>query len=431
MSKRTNDENDKVSTGGFEATAEQDRSTHASFTEDQEVITDSELPGILTKEIFTELANYTSENCITIFLGGHAAGVEVNENIDLINFKNQLQEAGRRLREKGYIDRRVNAILEPGFNLASQTSFWKDMSPGLAVFIAEDYFKFIRMPLAPVEELTIIESSFYVTPLVPIMTSNEYFYLLVISKQCAKLFRGDCWGMQHVPIQLPQSIEEVKRLSGLDATTFRSGSSGSRAPKYSQESVYHGVGGGNPDDKDNMLVYFQAVDDILWKELLHSETVPLVLAAVEYEIPMYRSICNYNNIWPEALTGNREHQQVGILYEDIKAILKPYFEQRVTKALDLYMNNSANAKTSSIAADVIPAAYYSQISHLFVTKGEHIWGTFDEMSNELVFHDTPDENGENLIDNVVVKTLANGGEVFLLDREKMPVETQIAAIMRY
>jgi hypothetical protein len=53
------------------------------------------------------------------------------------------------------------------------------------------------------------------------------------------------------------------------------------------------------------------------------------------------------------------------------------------------------------------------------------------MSNELGFHDTPDEDGEDLIDNAVVKTLANGGEVFLLDKEKMPVETQMAAIMRF
>ena len=53
------------------------------------------------------------------------------------------------------------------------------------------------------------------------------------------------------------------------------------------------------------------------------------------------------------------------------------------------------------------------------------------MANELIFHDTPDEDGEDLIDNAVVKTLANGGEVFLLDRKKMPAETQMAAVMRY
>jgi hypothetical protein len=322
-------------------------------------------------------------------------------------------------------------LLQPGFELAGNEDFWSALSPGLAVFIAEGYFRFIRMPLPPVEALVVIEPTFYVTPLVPIMASNEYFFVLVISKQAAKLFKGDAWGMQIVPVELPQSVGEVKRLSDLDATTFRSGSNGSRGPRYSQEGVYHGAGGGNPGDKENMLVYFEAVDDILWKEVLHKENAPLVLAAVEYEIPIYRSACDYHNVWPEALTGNREHQETAALYADAKALLQPYFEQRVSKALELYMNNSANGKTSSIAADVIPAAYYAQVSHLFVTKGEHIWGTFDEMANQLTFHDTPDEDGEDLIDNAVVKTLANGGEVYLLDREQMPAETQMAAVMRY
>jgi hypothetical protein len=282
----------------------------------------------------------------------------------------------------------------------------------------------------PTEEL-VIEPSFFVTPLIPVMASSEYFYLLVISKQCAKLFKADAWGMQRVAVELPQSIEEVKRVSGNDATTFRTSESGRRAPAASQVGSFHGAGGGNPDGKDNMLVYFEAVDDILWDKVLHNENAPLLLAAVEYEIPIYKSACDYHNIWPVALTGNYERAETGALYQEAKQVMQPYFDQRVNKALELYMNNSANGKTSSIAADVIPAAYYSQVSHLFVCRGEHIWGTFDEMSNELKFHNEPGNTGEDLLDNAVEKTLANGGEVFLLEKEKMPAETQIAAIMRY
>lgn len=410
---------------------ETNKSNNQTFTEDRTRVVPEQLPGVLTRETFTELANYKSDCCISIFLGSHSSGVEVNEHFDPINFKNQLQEVSRRLGEKGHDQAFIEKLLEPGFELIRDNAFWTELSPGLAVFISDGFFKYIKMPLVPTEEL-VIEPTFYVTPLIPIMASNEYFYLLVISKQCAKLFKADAWGMQIVPVEgLPQSIEEVKRISGLDATTFRSGSSGSRAPRYSQEGSYHGAGGGNPSGKDNMLVYFEAVDDVLWEKVLRNENAPLLLAGVEYEIHMYKSACDYHNIWPVALTGNYERQETNSLYQAAKQMMQPYFDQRINKALQVYMNNSANGKTSSIAADVIPAAYYSQISQLFVCKGEHIWGTFDEMSMQLHFHDSPDHGGEDLIDNAVVKTLANGGEVFLLDREKMPVETQIAAIMRF
>jgi hypothetical protein len=416
---------------GKENKDESNKSLNQTFTEERTTVEPEELPGILTKEVFSELANYKNSCTISIFLGVHPAGVEVNEHIDPVNFKNQLQEAARRLGEKGKDQGFIESLLKPGFDLIRNFDFWTNMSPGLAVFIAEGYFKYIKMPVPPAEQLIVIEPTFYVTPLISIMTCKEYFYLLVISKQCAKLFKADAWGMEKVDVQLPQSIEEVKRISGLDATTFRSGANGSRGPRYSQEGVYHGTGGGNPDGKDNLLVYFEAVDDALWDQLLNKENAPLLLAGVEYEIPIYRQACDYHNVWPDALTGNRERQEIHQLYKEAKECMKPYFEQNKKKALDLYLNNSANSKTTSIVDEVVPAAYYSQISHLFVAKGAHIWGTFDEMNNKLELHDSPDQDGEHLIDNTVVKTLANGGEVYLLEKEEMPADSPVAAILRF
>ena len=409
---------------------ETNKSNNQTFTDEKVPVVAEQLPGVLTRERFAELANYKGECCISIFLGPHASDVEVNEHFDPINFKNQLQEVGRRLGEIGHDQAHVERLLEPGLDLVRNNNFWTELSPGFAVFIDDGFFKYIKMPVAPTQEL-VIEPSFYVTPLIPIMASSEYFYLLVISKQCAKLFKADAWGMQIVPVDLPQSIEEVKRISGSDATTFRTGESGRRSGASAQPGAFHGAGGGNADGKDNMLVYFEAVDDILWYKVLNKENAPLLLAGVEYVLPIYRSACDYHNVWPESLTGNRDQQETLTLYQDAKQLMQPYFEQRVNKALELYMNNSANGKTSSIAADVIPAAYYSQVSYLFVCKGEHIWGTFDEMSNELNFHDKPGDTSEDLLDNAVEKTLANGGQVFLLAKEKMPAESQLAAIMRY
>ncbi len=409
---------------------ESNKSTNETFTEERAPVVAEQLPGVLTKELFTELANHKGECCISIFLGSHSSGVEVNEHYDPVNFKNQLQEVTTRLKDKGCDQGLTERLLEPGDELVSDNGFWTEQSPGLAVFIADGFFKYIKMPVVPTEEL-VIERTFYVTPLIPIVASKEYFYVLVISKQCAKLFKADAFGMQYVPVELPQSIEEVKRISGLDSTTFRTGESGRRAPSASFPGSVHGAGGGNAGNKDNMLTYFEAVDDILWEKIFNKENAPLVLAGVEYVLPIYRSACDYHNVWPEALTGNRDQQETNSLYNDAKELMKPYFEQRVNKALETFMNNSSTGLTSSIAADVIPASYYSQVATLFVTKGEHIWGTFDEMANELKFHDTPDEGGEDLIDNAVEKTLANGGEVFLLKKEKMPADCQIAALMRF
>lgn len=418
----------EVAYKGKENKEKSDKTTDLILSGEHTPVVAERLPGVLTKEVFTELANYKADCTVSLFLSSHRSGVEVNEHYDPVNFKNQLQEITRRLKDKGHNKEFADRLLEPGYELIKNNDFWTEQSPGLAFFIADGFFKYIKMPLAPAAEL-VIEPTFYVTPLIPMMLSKEYFYLLAISKQSAKLFKADAYGMQIVPVEVPQSIEEVKRLA--DSKTFRSGESGRRASSASQPGSVHGAGGGNSDDKDNMLTYFEAVDDILWEKVFNKENVPLLLAGVEYVLPIYKNACDYHNVWPEVLTGNRDQQETHSLYNDAKEVMKPYFEQKMNKALETYMNRSSSGLTSSIAADVIPAAYYSQVSHLFVAKGEHIWGTFDEMANELVFHNTPDEDGEDLIDNAVVKTIANGGEVFLLDKEKMPADCQIAAFMRF
>ncbi len=59
-----------------------------------------------------------------------------------------------------------------------------------------------------------------------------------------------------------------------------------------------------------------------------------------------------------------------------------------------YGNQSATELTSSLITQVIPASYYGRISHLFVQKNIHIYGTFDEMNSELKITDQ-DAEGAN------------------------------------
>ncbi|WP_031526492.1 baeRF7 domain-containing protein [Dyadobacter crusticola] len=382
-----------------------------------------ELPQVLSKELFIELANYTSSCCATVYIPTHKAGVAVNEKKDAIVFKNTLQDLAKRFAEKEIPVAAIEQMLSPGYELLKDDAFWASMDNGLAVFISEGYFKYIKMPVAPESEV-MCEKTFYVSPLIPIMASKAYFYLLVISKAKCKLFKADAFGMQYVPVEdLPEDMMDVKRLSEKDASTVRvANSSGGGAN-------FHGMGGGNPDEKANIATYFEYVDDILYKQILNTENVPLLLAGVEYEIPIYRSVCDYHNVCSEALTGSHEHDEKQALYEKAREIMTPYFRQPLEKALTIYANQSATELTSSSANDIIPGAHYGRVSHIFVQKAEHIWGTFDEANNVLKLQEG--EDSEDLLDLALIKTIQTGGEVYVLDKEEMPVEGVIAAVFRY
>ena len=409
---------------GKENKPESDKTADLAIIEDVK-IEPEELPGVLTKEIFLELASFRSSCCATIYLPTHKAGVEVNEKQDLILFKNALQELSKSLAEKEIPTAVIEHMLSPGYELIKDDAFWAGQNKGLAVFISEGYFKYIKMPVTPVHEV-LCEKQFYVTPLVPILSNKDYFYLLVISKHRCKLFRADSFGMEYVPVDgLPENIEEVKRVSEKDASTVRIGSSTTSGANF------HGMGGGNPDGKDNIATYFEFVDDILFKEIFNKENAPLLLAGVEYLIPIYKSVCDYHNVCSDALTGSHEHDDKNELYEKAKEIMEPFFKQPLTRALNLYANRSATEVTSFKLEEVIPAAYYGRISHIFVQKAEHVWGTFDENTSELKIHEEENPDSVDLLDEALVRTMMTGGEVFLLEKEEMPAASTVSAVFRY
>lgn len=385
-----------------------------------------ELPGILSRDVFTELAGYKADCCISVYMPTAKAGVEVNEQSDAVRVKNSLQQIESRLQVKGFNQGQIKGLLEPGYKLVQDETFWTQQSHGLALFIADGFFKYIKTPM-PVAEDLVIESSFYVTPLVPILTSTEEFYVVVISKKQVKLFRGDAFGMEFINVPgLPQGVADAQTPDKDQETTFRMAEGGQGA------AGYHGHGGGNNiDDKLLVATYLESADDVLWKEVLHDKTAPLLIAGVEYMIPIYKSVADYKYIWNEVLTGSYEHMDTPSLYAQAREKMQALFEQKQQKALTLYGNQSATALTASIVDDVVPAAYYSRIAHLFVQRGAHIWGTFDEMANELQVHETEQEGSEDLIDNAVVKTLQTGGEVYLLEKDQMPADAPLAAILRY
>lgn len=386
-----------------------------------------ELSPFLSKEDLQEIANYSSACCISIYLPTHKSGVEVNEQMDSIAFKNVLQQIESTLKQRDFNQTSIARMLKPGYDLLRNDKFWYTLSQGLAVFIADGFFKFMKLPAVTQEKL-LINTSFYLTPLVPFYVSKEYFYLLMISKKQAKLYRADNFGMKYIEVkELPNGVDDVVHFEEKDdQKLFRTGSSGA-----GEGANFHGIGAGKPDEKENISMYLEEVDETLWKEILHDEHVPLVLGGVEYLIPLFKKVSHYQHIWDKAITGNLEYTDDNQLYKLAREIMDSYFRERLNRAKAQYGNQSATPLTSSVIEDVIPAAHYSRISQLFVERGSEIWGTFDEQANELTIHNTQEEKDDSLLDKTVMKTILNGGEVFIVDREDMPVASKVAAIMRY
>ena len=405
------------------AKKESDKSRNKTLSENQSGTTPERITS-LSKDVLEELFSYDGDVCMSAYLASHQTGVEVNEQTAPILFKNFLQQAAQEL---GSRNKNAAQWLEPGYALLRNEDFWKTINAqGIAFFISKGFFKYILLPAAPVEQVQ-VNHTFLISPLVPYIQNRDYFYLLVISKKQSKLFRADRIGIQYIPLaEMPNGIDDVVHLEEKDdQTLFRTGSSGAGGG-----ANYHGIGSAN-DEKENIAMYLAEVDSTIRQEVLHNEHVPLLLAGVDYLIPIFKRVTHYNNVWDASLTGSHEYDSEQTLHSESIQLMHSYFDERKRKAIADYGDQSATERTSSIPDDVIRAAFYSRISTLFIRKDAQLWGTFDEQNDKLVLRETEQPGDENLADKTVLKTILNGGTVYILDEQEVPQGSTVAAIMRY
>ncbi|MGN6616101.1 MAG: baeRF7 domain-containing protein [Ilyomonas sp.] len=403
------------------------KSVNDTFDKEHHPATEAEeLPGVIDKAVFNDLASYKGDIAISIYMPAHKKGEAVNKHEDLIRFKNTIQQAKQMLEDKNTEETTIQTLLQPAYDLIRNEDFWLDQNKGFAAFISDGTLKYAKLPVE-VDEEVYINTSFLLSPLLTSMFKEDRFYILVLSKKNVKLYKADAFEIEEVKVpELPNGMDDVVHFEEKDGqNVFRAAGGGVG------KANFHGIGSGEPDEKKNISMYFDEVDETLMKHVLGTENAPLLLAAVDYLIPLYKAVAKYNYIADEYLTGNYEHEDVNALFKTAKEKMQSYFERHVQKELNNYYNNSATNLTSTDAKEIIPGSFYARVAHLFVQKGARIWGTFDKNDNQLELHSERQNNDENLLDKAVIKTILNGGEVHLLEKEKMPNGSEIAAFFRY
>lgn len=384
-----------------------------------------EIQGVLTKDNLKELAGYRSDCCITIVIPTHRAGMEVNENQDLIVFKNELQEIKKKLEEKITDPAKIEQILEPAFQLMRDDPFWRNQSEGLAVFIAEGFFRYIRLPFTPEKEC-IINNSFYLINLLRVLNTNskDEFYLLLIRRDNTKLYKADIRGMQELEAEeMPGNINSVINFEEKNKEYMET------EDGQNSDSPEH-VNAGRPE-KVIISLYVEKINEAFQKQATQEKGWPLLLAGQSELLEAFRKTSKYDNLLDTHLEVTDEHADNQKLFSQAKGRIEARSNQERDERLETYYNSIATPLTNSMPESVIPAAFYSQVRSLFVEKGAHIWGSFDAQNNRLEMHANREEGDDCLVEKAAVQTILNGGEVFVMEKEKMPKGATIAALMRY
>lgn len=380
----------------------------------------------LNRERLKELLGEHRAPCISMYIPTYRKGAETEQN--QIRFKNKVREAEKLLQEKGYRAGQIDPLLQQAKNLYNDDNFWNFQQDGLAVFIAQNKFYCYRLP-KPFEEMLMINDHFYVKPLIPVLSGKEFFYILSLDKKQMRLFRAGKYGIKNIELKdFPLSVEEFTSEFAEEKYLFRKSEFGGQP----RQGMYVGPGHGTDDIREqrDLLRFFQTFDKKLF-DLIKPGNPPLLLAGVEYLIPIYREASSYGNLVEQAVTVNTDFMQPEELHSHALKVMEPHLKKTQENHLFQFEQLYDTEKTSDDLMEIITAAYSKRVAVLFFNPDVKIWGRFNSVDFSVDIHDSPMPGDEDLLNFAAVQTLLYDGTIYALPKEDMPMGQSAAAILRF
>jgi hypothetical protein len=335
---------------------------------------------ILTRKELEQLMRKEQQWCVSIYLPTHRTGTETQQ--DPLRLRNLLGEAEKRLSAEGVKPRVVQEMLEPANKLLQDSHFWQHQSDGLAIFISPNRVRRYRLPLN-FEEFVVVMDHFHIKPLLPLFTGDGQFYTLALSQNEVRLLLGTRFSVSEVDIgqvggSLAETIPSVNHKMSLQHHT----SSSTSGMPGSGSVTFHGQGAGSDESaKNELLRYFRLVSDGL-AEFLQGDRVPLVLAGVEYLLPIYKEANTYPNLIDKVIKGNPDLLSADELHQKAWDIIGPLFQAAQEEAVAGFkqLAGQSSERVATTLEKIVPAAHHGQVETLFATTEVQQWGVYNPVT---------------------------------------------------
>jgi hypothetical protein len=367
---------------------------------------------------------------VSMFMPMIQRGAETQQNP--IRCKTLLRQVEEQLLANGLRPQEAQDLLQPVQQLLPNRDFWQRQSHGLALFMAPQIFRAYRVPLA-LDELVVVTHRFHIKPLLPLLSGDGHFFVLGLSQKAVRLLQGTRFSINEVELEgVPQGVDAALRYDDVEKRDHHFPGSQGRPAGGVSPLAGHGVGieDATHEPNDPILRYFHQVNTGL-QAFLRDEHAPLVLAGVEYLLPIYRRANTYPYLLEEGITGNPEGLRPEELQERAWAIVQPHFQQAQEGAAAQYRQLAGTGRANDDTSAIVTAAYDGRIDTLFVAIGVQQWGLFHSDSRTVEAHQEAMAGDEDLLDVAAMYTLLRRGSVYAVAPEQMPEQTPAAAILRY
>ncbi|HZT78681.1 MAG TPA: hypothetical protein VFA26_00545, partial [Gemmataceae bacterium] len=342
-------------------------------------------------------------------------------------WKGLVRRADDLLRESGRRPSEVRELLQPFTDKVDDPEFWLAVSNGLAAFHSPQMTHFWRLPV-PFAEKVVIGDRFHIKPLLPLLTADSRFFILAVSQKNVRLLEGTRQTVREVAIpDVPKSYDEaLQYTSGFKSQSLHTHTAPG-GPAGNREAIFHGSGTVVDSAKDGVLEFCEAVARGVEKHL-HDQQAPLVLAASEPVLSLYRKANHYDHLLGQAIEGFPDRTGDKELHDRALALVTPVFEEERGRIAGLYRQLAGTGRTTNDLREVVQAAHQGRIQYLFVAKDQEQWGRFVPETGEVRRRPEAGPEAEDLLNLAAVNVLAHKGTVWAVDTAEMPDRAPAAAL---
>ncbi|MDP2183650.1 MAG: hypothetical protein Q8K99_13925 [Actinomycetota bacterium] len=380
---------------------------------------------VFDRETAIILARHATWPAVSIFMPAHRGHTETQQ--DQIRLKNLLAKAENELLGGGMRVPEATALLQPARDVLADGAFWKSTSEGLAIFLAGDIAHVFSTDTSLTEQVC-VSDRFLMRPMVPVLADGERYFVLALSKKQVRLLEGARDELTEVGLSgAPASLADALKYDDYEnQVQFHSLATAAGGQHPGGRSMFHGHGGTADIEKTNIERYLRMVDKGV-HELLHDDDAPLLLAGVDYLLPIYRSINSYPHLVATALPGNPDELPIAHLRQQALAALAPHFRKELEADMRTLEEMDGTTSVTRDLTAILPASHEGRIRVLFVAEDTPVWGLFDPSGGAVDIHPQRLPSDRDLTDVAVAETLLHGGDVHTL----AVGPTLPAAILRY
>jgi len=177
--------------------------------------------------------------------------------------------------------------------------------------------------------------------------------------------------------------------------------------------------------------YFREVDRAIIEHHSRASGLPLILAALPEQQPHFRRISHNENLLPEGIEIGQSTLSLQELREKSWMVMQPRYLKRLEGLLNQFGASHGQGLASDQLEDIGQATRQGRVATLLVEAERQIPGHVDRNDGTATAANEDEVNTPDLLDELTIWTLEQGGDVVVVPTERMPTGTGAAAIYRF